>query len=308
MKIIITGALGHIGSSLTRYLSKIKKIKKVYLIDNLSSQRYCSLFDLPNNISYYFIEKNLATSSPYSLPNSDYIIHLAAKTDAAQSAKYEKEFYENNLEATKNIIKYSKKKKSKLIFASTTSVYGPQSNEVNENCSSNDLNPQSPYADIKIKEEKLIAKKITSKNSYLILRLGTIYGFSEGIRFHTAINKFCLQACMRVPLTVWKTAYNQKRPYLSLGDFNQAIGHIIEKRLVDNSIYNLLSHNKKVSDIIKIINKKISTKIKFVNHPIMNQLSYEISNKKFCDTNYKFKSNLEKDINKIIDRLININS
>ena len=143
---------------------------------------------------------------------------------------------------------------------------------------------------------------------YLILRLGTIYGFSEGIRFHTAINKFCLQACMRVPLTVWKTAYNQKRPYLSLGDFNQAIGHIIEKRLVDNSIYNLLSHNKKVCDIIKIINKKVSTKIKFVNHPIMNQLSYEISNKKFRDTNYKFESNLEKDINKIIDRLININS
>ena len=308
MKIIITGALGHIGSSLTRYLSKIKKIKKVYLIDNISSQRYCSLFDLPNNISYCFIEQNLATSSPYSLPNSDYIIHLAAKTDAAQSAKYEKEFYANNLEATKNIIKYSKKKKSKLIFASTTSVYGAQSNKVNENCSSNDLNPQSPYADIKINEEKLIAKRITSKNSYLILRLGTIYGFSEGIRFHTAINKFCLQACMRLPLTVWKTAYNQKRPYLSLGDFNQAIGHIIENRLVDNSIYNLLSHNKKVSDIIKIINKKIATKIKFVNHPIMNQLSYEISNKKFCDTNYKFKSNLKEDINKIIDRLININS
>ena len=59
---------------------------------------------------------------------------------------------------------------------------------------------------------------------------------------------------------------------------------------------------------LNIINKKVSTKIKFVNHPIMNQLSYEISNKKFCDTNYKFKSNLEKDINKIIDRLININS
>ena len=275
---------------------------------------------MPNNISYYFIEKNLATSSPYSLPNSDYIIHLAAKTDAAQSAKYEKEFYENNLEATKNIIKYSKKKKSKLIFASTTSIYGPQSNEVNENCSSNDLNPQSPYADIKIKEEKLIAKRITSKNSYLILRLGTIYGFSEGIRFHTAINKFCLQACMRVPLTVWKTAYNQKRPYLSFNVsdnyginlssllLNISGGSYPIYHRVDNSIYNLLSYNKKVSDIIKIINKKVSTKINFVNHPIMNQLSYEISNKKFCDTNYKFKSNLEEDINKIIDRLININS
>ena len=40
----------------------------------------------------------------------------------------------------------------------------------------------------------------------------------------------------------------------------------------------------------------------------MNQLSYEISNKKFCDTNFQFQSNLEDDIYAIIDTMININS
>lgn len=308
MKIIVTGALGHIGSSLIRYLSRLKNINKIYLVDNFASQRYCSLFNLPDKAPFSFLELDLANCKIKDIPTSDFIIHLAAKTDAAQSPKYEKVFYKNNFAATKNVIKYSKKIKSQLIFASSTSVYGPQSNLVDENCNVKELKPQTPYADIKLKEEKLIEKELYRKNSYIILRLGTIYGFSPGIRFHTAINKFCLQACMNQPLTVWKTAYNQKRPYLGIHDFNRAIEHIILKNVFHNSIYNVLSHNKKVKEIIDIINQKTVTKTKFISNPIMNQLSYEISNKKFCSTNFRFKSNLKKDIFEIINKLRNIKS
>ena len=308
MKIIITGALGHIGSSLIRYLAKIKKFETIYLIDNFSAQRYCSLFNLPEDASYTFLDLNLADCKIESIPDSDCIIHLAAKTDAAQSSKYEKEFYNNNLEATKKIIAYSKNKYSKLIFASSTSVYGPQSELIDENCSDEELKPQTPYADIKLKEEKMISEILNTKRSFIILRLGTIYGFSPGMRFHTAINKFCLQACMKKPLTVWRTAWEQRRPYLSLNDFNRAIEHIIHNNLFQNSIFNVLSHNKKVKEIIEIINKKILSNIEYVDHPIMNQLSYEISNKKFRDTNFQFLSNLEDDIYEIIDKMININS
>ena len=52
----------------------------------------------------------------------------------------------------------------------------------------------------------------------IILRLGTIFGVSKGMRFHTAVNKFCYQAAFKKPLTIWKTAYDQKRPYLDLQD------------------------------------------------------------------------------------------
>ena len=46
---------------------------------------------------------------------------------------------------------------------------------------------------------------------FIILRFGTIYGVSSGMRFHTAVNKFCYQAAFNKPLTVWKTALNQKK-------------------------------------------------------------------------------------------------
>ena len=53
-------------------------------------------------------------------------------------------FYKNNFNATKNIVEFCNKTKAKLIFASSTSVYGPQSNKVDELCGKHDLNPQSP--------------------------------------------------------------------------------------------------------------------------------------------------------------------
>ena len=60
-------------------------------------------------------------------------------------------------------------------------------------------------------------------DKYYILRLGTILGFSKGIRFHTAVNKFCFQASLSQELTVWRTVLHQRRPYLILEDFNRAI-------------------------------------------------------------------------------------
>ena len=67
----------------------------------------------------------------------------------------------------------------------------------------NNLFAQSPYARTKINEERYIKKNL---KKYIILRLGTIVGVSEGMRFHTAVNKFCYQASLNQPLTIWKNS------------------------------------------------------------------------------------------------------
>ena len=309
MKILVTGAAGHIGSSLIRFLPRLRGLKKIYLLDNFLSKRYCSFFNLKSN-KYQFLNLDLSKCSIKDIPKSNITIHLASKTDAAQSAKFKNEFYSNNIPATKKIMKYCLKNKSKLIFASSTSVYGPQSDTVDENCSKKELRPQNPYASIKLKEEKMIRDRFKKENnSFVILRLGTIYGFSPGIRFQTAVNKFFFQASLNLPLTVWRTALHQRRPYLSLGDFNKSIMHIINKRLFLNDTYNVLTKNLSVFEIINII-KNIKRKIKIikVDHEIMNQLSYNVSNKKFIKTNFHFTSHIQKDIKETLNILKNINN
>ena len=106
---MITGAAGHIGSYLIRSLPLNIHLDKIYLVDNMVSNRYCSFFSLPKNNNYKFIFFDLAKGKIDELPDTDIVLHFAAKTDAAQSAKFEDEFYSNNLEATKNVIKYCDK-------------------------------------------------------------------------------------------------------------------------------------------------------------------------------------------------------
>lgn len=309
MNFVITGALGHIGSRLIIDLPKHFPKSKFHLIDNLSSQRYSSLFNLPN-YKYNFTQGdiNLIDISKIIKKNS-IVIHLAAITNAQESVNNQKLIEKNNYQSTKIISNICSKKKAKLIMISTTSVYGSQSNLVDESCEYKELRPQSPYAFVKLKEEKLL-NKLSKKNELkvVILRFGTIYGVSKGMRFHTAVNKFCFQASSNKPISIWRTAYNQKRPYLDLNDAIRALIFVINKDLFDGEIYNILTNNHTVRDVLSNIRKfKKKIKLEFVNSKIMNQLSYEVSNTKFKKKGFIFKGNLQRSINKTLILLKNIN-
>src|SRR3989338_3529147 len=86
--ILITGALGHIGSRLIRGISRTAA-GRVILLDNMESQRYASLFDLPGDLEYQFLESDIRTAD-FAAIFSEYrigaVVHLAALTDAANSA------------------------------------------------------------------------------------------------------------------------------------------------------------------------------------------------------------------------------
>lgn len=302
MKIVVTGALGHIGSKLIRHLPTVFRNATIVMVDNLATQRYGSLFALPE-ASYEFHELDLTKADVTSLiKNADVVIHLAAITDAAGTADKPDLVLKNNLAATEKVAKACLDLKVPLIFPSSTSVYGSQSEFVDESCT--DLSPQSPYADCKIKEEKLLQQLVGQGLKTVVCRLGTIYGTSPGMRFHTAVNKFCWQAAMKTPITVWRTALNQKRPYLSLDDAVSAIATIIEKQIYTGEIYNILSGNHTVADVLAAIQTEIpDITITHVDHQIMNQLSYEVSVNKFKKTGFTFKGSLQQGVSETIQLL-----
>jgi UDP-glucose 4-epimerase len=299
MNILITGGLGHIGTHLLKSINKIRNLNKVYIIDNNSNNRINSIFNYKlKNLNLILDDLSDKTCFKKIKHKIDVIIHLASITDAESSVKNKKKVFNNNYKSFLNIVQFSRVNKCKLIHISSTSVYGSNESLVDEDCT--ELRPQSPYAEVKLLEENHL-KKI-KKINYVTLRFGTIVGYSMGMRFHTAVNKFCYHAIMGKPITVWKTAMDQYRPYLSLDDAFTTLKYIIEKNYFDNKIHNVCSNNYTVRQIISFIKKyKKKFFIKFTNSKIMNQLSYKVITKNDLMKNIKLKGEIQTDIKKIFD-------
>ena len=300
MNLLVTGGMGHIGSKLINKLSSLNKVKKITIIDDFSSERYISFINLRNRKKIIFFDEDLVNFNLNKIKTKiDCVIHLASTTNAEKSFSNKKSVLDNNVECTKKILALSKKN-TKIIFASSTSVYGSQYKIINSKNNQQNISPQSPYAQSKILCENIIKKR--SKN-YCIMRFGTIFGMSDGMRFHTAINKFCYQAAMDKKITIWEKFYKKKRPYLDLDDCVKSIIFTIFNKKIKNETLDVVSINLKVIDIINEIEKLKKIKKSFVHTKILNQLSYEVHSDRLIDLKFKFNGNLFSSINKTIKKL-----
>ena len=176
MKIVVTGALGHIGSRLIRELPG----SDVVLLDDLSTQRYVSLFDLPEHSRFRFHQVDVRSVSlePF-FEGADAVIHLAALTDAASSFDRAEQVEEVNFGATVRVAEACASAGAPLIFLSTTSVYGTQNDVVDEDCAESELQPQSPYAVSKLRAERALEELGSTRSlRFVTCRFGTIFGTS----------------------------------------------------------------------------------------------------------------------------------
>lgn len=311
MKIVVTGAIGHIGSYVIRDLAHQFPGVAIVMIDNMMTQRFPSLFNLPAIGCYRFLEADITSMDLRPvLQDAHVVIHLAAITDAAGSFDKAAKVEANNYEATRRVAEACAETGARMIALSSTSVYGTQNEVVAEDCSPEELNPQSPYATTKLKEEELITR-LCRENGLkgISCRFGTIFGASLGMRFHTAVNKFCWQAAMGQPITVWSTAYDQKRPYLDLFDASRAISFIIRRDLFDGRIYNVLTQNATVRQIVDTIREFVpGLEVTFVDNRIMNQLSYEVSCERFVNQGFTFAGDLRRGIGETLALLRQANT
>lgn len=300
MKLVITGALGHIGSRLIHAIEP-GEYEEVILIDNLLTQRYCSLFNLPTGIRWRFLDTDVTADNANLdklFAGVDAVVHLAAITNAAASFDIQEEVERVNYVGTERVARACAEVNCKLLFLSTTSVYGVADGIVDESCPPEDLKPQSPYAESKLRAERFLRDQGSASGlRFFIGRFGTIYGKSIGMRFHTAVNKFIWQACVGEPLSVWRTAMDQKRPYLELGDAVEAIRFVLRNDLFDNEIYNVLTDNVTVRQITDVVRKYVpDMRIELVESQIMNQLSYTVAKSKFESHGFRFKGDLDQAI------------
>ena len=84
---------------------------------------------------------------------------------------------------------------------------------------------------------------------------------------------------------------------MSIRDSFKVFKFCLEKDFFENDIFNALSGNFTVNQILNKI-KKIKKKINvvYINSPIMNQLSYHVDDQKIKNKGLILKSNIDVDI------------
>ncbi len=294
--VMVTGGLGHIGSSLIRHESFAGRGCRLILVDNLSTQRYSSLFGLPASIDYQLLTGDVGqVVTPASLSGVDAVIHLAAITEPSASVRDPEHVFGNNLRITRHVADMCAEMHIPLVFTSTTSVYAGAEPIVDE--SSPNLDPQSPYALCKLEEEQYILALVSKGLQAAIFRLGTIFGPSPGMRFHTAVNRFCWQTALGEPLHVWSTAMHQRRPYLAVSDAAALLARTVLESVYPGTPVNAVTCNATVKDVLDAITSAGRVfAVADIPSPLMNTSSYDTSTELARSLGFAFRGELATDV------------
>ena len=283
-KILILGSEGFLGSVLVPYLLKEKRF-------HITGVDKC-FFGVNNkkSVNFKFFKKDYNLLPKKFFENFDIIVDLVNISNDPASELNKKFTYQTNFLNKQKLYKKLKNLKnlSRYIYMSSCSVYGNNSNLISEKSKPK---PISLYSKLCLKYEEYLKKKKIIP--YTIMRLGTLYGWSERMRYDIAINKIIRDMIFLKKIEI--LGGTQLRFFCHNIFACRVIKKIIndDKKLMFKKILNIGNFN---TNIIKLSKKILQlTKIKKVNlyHEIntVDKRSYEVSvstsKKLFKNINFK---------------------
>ena len=186
MKYIVTGGAGFIGSNIVKKL--VSREDHVIVIDNLNTGNEKNLESVKDKISFFndsILNLDLLEKLTHDI---DGVFHQAALASVQDSFSKPEEYHNVNVIGTENILKLAKKNNFKVVYASSSSVYGnPEKIPIKE---SDSKNPINPYAETKLKKEKL-AKKYSEMGVKVIgLRYFNVFGKGQSKEYAGVLKLF----------------------------------------------------------------------------------------------------------------------
>ena len=186
MKYVVTGGAGFIGSNIVKKL--VARGDSVTVIDNLNTGKEKNLESVRNKIVFLkdsILNMNLLEKETQ---NIDGIFHQAALASVQDSFSKRDEYYDVNVKGTENILKLAKKNNFKVVYASSSSVYGnPEQIPIKE---SDAKNPINPYAETKLKKEELAIKYSEIGVKVIGLRYFNVFGKGQSKEYAGVLKLF----------------------------------------------------------------------------------------------------------------------
>ena len=186
MKYIVTGGAGFIGSNIVKKL--VARGDNVVVIDNLNTGKEENLSSVKDKI--IFLKDDILNVDLLEQHTNeiDGIFHQAALASVQDSFSKPEEYNNVNVNGTENILKLAKKNDFKVVYASSSSVYGnPEKIPISE---SDSKNPINPYAETKLKKEKLAEKYSQIGVKVIVLRYFNVFGKGQSKEYAGVLKLF----------------------------------------------------------------------------------------------------------------------
>ena len=230
MHFAVTGGAGFVGSHLVKLL--VKEGHKITVIDNLHKGKKENLASVINKIKFQKIDIRDYQSLEKILKDIDGVFHQAALTVVQDSFSSPEEYFDVNVHGTENIFKLANENKFKVVYASSSSVYGHKlETPITEDA---ERNPISPYGKTKLEDEYLVEKYSNLNTEIIGLRYFNIFGKGQTIEYAGVITKFL-------------DRINEGKSPIIFGDGSQIRDFI---HVSDVAKANLMAMNSKSSNLI----------------------------------------------------------
>ena len=253
MRILITGGAGYVGNEIVYRLSKDKSVEKIIIYDNLSRKNYNLFLDNPfakGKIKFVYGELLDTRKLKSILHDIDIVYHLAAKVSTPLANEDSHLFEQINHWGTAELV-YALEETNvkKIIYLSSTSVYGPSETVVDINTTPD---PRTFYGTSKLRGEEHI-KRISSKIPAYIFRCGNIFGYSPSMRFDAVINRFMFEANFNNRISIHGNG-EQHRAFIHIDKVTDVLANILH---VDfpSGVYNLVDGNLSINDIAESLKR-----------------------------------------------------
>jgi dTDP-glucose 4,6-dehydratase len=304
-KIVITGGCGFIGSHVVEFLFKKFKNAEFVIVDIISyaaNIKFLKRISKSKRVKIVVGDINNQKLLIKITKDSDLLINLAAESHVDRSFYSIKKFIYTNVQGTRSVMEACRiNEVKKIIHVSTDEVYGEiYRGKFREN---DRLNPTNPYASTKAAAEMIVnGYKKSFKQDIIIVRSNNIFGTRQ---YPEKIIAACCYNILKKKKILIHGHGKQKRTFLYVKDFANAIYTIIAK-WKSFEIYNIGSdYEYKIIDIVKLIAKKFNKKFDdiadFVEDRPFNDFRYSISLNKIKNLGWKPTVRVEDKISKIIN-------
>jgi len=195
MKYVVTGGAGFIGSHITEKL--VERHDTVTVIDNMNTGKEKNLELIKDKINFVkgdILDANLLEDITKDV---DGVFHQAALASVQDSFDKPDEYHNVNVNGTENILKLSKKYGFKVVYASSSSVYGnPIRIPIKE---SDEKNPINPYAETKLQKEGLAIRYSEMGVKVIGLRYFNVFGKGQSKEYAGVLKLFLERISQELP-------------------------------------------------------------------------------------------------------------